>query len=78
MSELFSEEQIAEFKDAFSLFDKDGDGSITREELGNGCSSRKVPQSKDKKSGASPWLKRFSSFNFGLNVYNRRRGPAEE
>ena len=35
MSDLFSEEQIAEFKDAFSLFDKDGDGSITREELGN-------------------------------------------
>jgi calmodulin len=28
-----TDEQIAEFKDAFSLFDKDGDGSITLEEL---------------------------------------------
>jgi len=28
-----TEEQIAEFKDAFSLFDKDGDGLITLEEL---------------------------------------------
>jgi calmodulin len=29
-----SAEQIAEFKEAFSLFDKDGDGSITTRELG--------------------------------------------
>ena len=29
-----SEEQIAEFKEAFSLFDKDGDGNITTKELG--------------------------------------------
>ena len=29
-----SEEQIAEFKEAFKLFDKDGDGTITIEELG--------------------------------------------
>merc|ERR1711903_157935 len=27
-------EQIAEFKEAFSLFDKDGDGTITTKELG--------------------------------------------
>merc|ERR1719409_616249 len=29
-----SDEQIAEFKEAFSLFDKDGDGTITTKELG--------------------------------------------
>lgn len=29
-----SEEQIAEFKEAFSLFDKDSDGKITTKELG--------------------------------------------
>jgi len=29
-----SEEQIQEFKEAFSLFDRDGDGNITVTELG--------------------------------------------
>ncbi|PNH05810.1 Calmodulin [Tetrabaena socialis] len=29
-----TEEQIAEFKEAFALFDKDGDGTITTKELG--------------------------------------------
>ena len=34
MAEELTEEQITEFKEAFSLFDKDGDGSITTKELG--------------------------------------------
>ncbi|OWF56438.1 calmodulin-A-like [Mizuhopecten yessoensis] len=34
LTEKLSDEQITEFKEAFSLFDKDGDGTITTEELG--------------------------------------------
>ena len=34
MVDQLTEEQIAEFKEAFSLFDKDGDGTITTKELG--------------------------------------------
>ena len=34
MADQLTEEQIAEFKEAFSLFDKDGHGTITTKELG--------------------------------------------
>nr|UPU99500.1 jGCaMP8f [synthetic construct] len=34
LPDQLTEEQIAEFKEAFSLFDKDGDGTITTKELG--------------------------------------------
>uniref|UniRef100_A0A1D5QC35 EF-hand domain-containing protein n=1 Tax=Macaca mulatta TaxID=9544 RepID=A0A1D5QC35_MACMU len=34
MADQLTEEQIAEFKEAFPLFDKDGDGTITTKELG--------------------------------------------
>lgn len=34
MAQRLSEEQLAEYKEAFSLFDKDGDGRITTAELG--------------------------------------------
>merc|ERR1711979_117916 len=34
MADQLTEEQIGEFKEAFSLFDKDGDGTITTKELG--------------------------------------------
>ncbi|GJN14783.1 hypothetical protein PR202_gb01642 [Eleusine coracana subsp. coracana] len=33
MADQLTDEQIAEFKEAFSLFDKDGDGQIATEEL---------------------------------------------
>merc|ERR1711997_1234693 len=33
MADQLTEEQIAEFKEAFSLFDNDGDGTITTKEL---------------------------------------------
>ncbi|KAK2497698.1 hypothetical protein MC885_012308 [Smutsia gigantea] len=34
MVQQLSQEQVAEFKEAFSKFDKDGDGTITTQELG--------------------------------------------
>ncbi|KAG8722786.1 calmodulin-like 3 [Ceratobasidium sp. 395] len=34
MSHQLSQEQIAECREAFSLFDKDGDGTISKDELG--------------------------------------------
>ncbi|CAM9293234.1 unnamed protein product [Rangifer tarandus platyrhynchus] len=34
MADQLTEEQNAEFKEAFSLFDKDGDGTITTKESG--------------------------------------------
>lgn len=34
MTDHLTEEQIAEFKEAFQIFDKDGDGLITTKELG--------------------------------------------
>ncbi|SPN98838.1 probable Calmodulin [Cephalotrichum gorgonifer] len=33
-ADALTEEQVSEFKEAFSLFDKDGDGQITTKELG--------------------------------------------
>jgi len=33
-SQKFNEKQIAEYKEAFALFDKDGDGSISADEIG--------------------------------------------
>ena len=35
MAELLDEEQITEFKEAFTVFDENGDGVITTKELGN-------------------------------------------
>lgn len=34
MSDKLTEEQVAEFREAFKIFDKDGDGKIDRTELG--------------------------------------------
>lgn len=34
MADKFSDEQIAEIKEVYSLFDKDGDGTIKIRELG--------------------------------------------
>ena len=42
MADQLTEEQIAEFKEAFSLFDKDGDGTITTKELGTVMRSQRL------------------------------------
>ena len=42
MSDQLTKEQIAEFKTVFSLFDKDGDGTITTKEFG--CIKRSLGQ----------------------------------
>jgi calmodulin len=34
MADSLTDEQVAEFREAFSLFDKNGDGQITNQELG--------------------------------------------
>lgn len=34
MADQLTDEQVAEIREAFSLFDKDGDGTITTQELG--------------------------------------------
>jgi len=34
MSKKFPDEQVAEFKQAFALFDTDGNGFVTTDELG--------------------------------------------
>ena len=39
MADQLTEQKIAEFKEIFSFYDKDGDGQITREELGIGMRS---------------------------------------
>ncbi|KFP30459.1 Calmodulin, striated muscle [Colius striatus] len=39
MAEQLTERQIAEFKEAFSLFDRDGDGRISSAELGTAMRS---------------------------------------
>lgn len=39
MASQLTEEQIAEFKEAFSVFDENGDGVIDKEELGAMMSS---------------------------------------
>jgi calmodulin len=43
MADQLTEEQIAEYKEAFSLFDKDGDGTIKTKELGTIMRSLQSP-----------------------------------
>ena len=47
MADHLTEEQTAEFREAFALFDKDGDGTISTKELGtvmNSLGQKPTPQ----------------------------------
>jgi calmodulin len=55
MADQLTDEQIAEFKEAFALFDKDGDGTITTKELGTVMRSLgQNPTEAELQAGASP------------------------
>jgi hypothetical protein len=49
MADQLNEEQIAEFKEAFALFDKNGDGSITTKVL--------PPTSRNWEPSCAPWAR---------------------
>ena len=47
MADHLTDEQTAEFREAFALFDKDGDGTISTKELGtvmNSLGQKPTPQ----------------------------------
>ena len=47
MADHLTEEQTAEFREGFALFDKDGDGTISTKELGtvmNSLGQKPTPQ----------------------------------
>ena len=47
MADQLTDEQTAEFREAFALFDKDGDGTISTKELGtvmNSLGQKPTPQ----------------------------------
>ena len=43
MSSKLTEDQIAQFREVFAMFDQDGDGSITTQELGEVMRSETIP-----------------------------------
>ena len=50
-----TDEQLAEFKEVFALFDKDGDGTITAQELGTVMRSMgKNPSMEELVGGSAP------------------------
>ena len=79
MAAELTDEQITEFKEAFALFDKDGDGTITTKELGASC--RRVifpppfPQPKEGESGQQFSLQsggvRAGPFSLSFRVVSR-------
>ena len=73
MADQLTEEQIAEFKEAFSLFDKDGDGTITTKELGTVMRSLGQNPTEAELQDMVSWLMLLaecvlSCFKFKLNL----------
>ena len=53
-----TDEQLAEFKEVFALFDKDGDGTITAQELGTVMRSMgKNPSIEELVGGSAPTIR---------------------
>ena len=53
-----TDEQLAEFKEVFALFDKDGDGTITAQELGTVMRSMgKNPSMEELVGGSAPTIR---------------------
>ena len=70
MAERLIEEQIAEFKQAFTMFDKDGDGVITIKELGELLHSLgQVPTEAEKQEIVSTTDMSLDKIDFGDFLY---------
>ena len=69
MADQLTEEQIAEFKEAFSLFDKDGDGTITTKELGTVMRSLGQNPTEAELQGIFFW--KFGHFYFEIVYFYR-------
>ncbi len=58
MADQLNEEQIAEFKEAFALFDKNGDGSIT--------TKVRLSSSRNSELSCVLWVKTQLKLNFKI------------
>ena len=62
MAKKFTDEQVAEFKQAFALFDTDGNGFVTTDELGT------VMRSLGQKPTGTYFVSLFFFFSFLFNL----------
>ena len=71
MADHLTDEQTAEFREAFALFDKDGDGTISTKELGtvmNSLGQKPTPQVVHQAPSSFLIIPLFFSSNKGDNL----------